>query len=130
MIKIGYVILYVKDVDASMKFYEQAFGFQRKFIAPGNEYGELLTGDTTLSFAEHTLAASNLKDGFVKSDPAGKPFGIEVGYTTDKVDEVYANAIKAGATPEAAPAYKPHGQTVAYVRDPEGFLVEICTPMG
>lgn len=26
--------------------------------------------------------------------------------------------------------FKPHGQTVAYVRDPDGFLIEICTPMG
>lgn len=129
MVKIGYVILYVKDVEASMRFYELAFGFQRKFIAPGNVYGELITGDTTLSFAEHELAASNLKNGFQKSDPSGKPFGIEVGFTTNNVDEVYANAIKAGATAEAAPAYKSHGQTVAYVRDPDGFLVEICTPM-
>ena len=27
------------------------------------------------------------------------------------------------------PATKPWGQTVAYLRDNSGFLVEICTPM-
>jgi lactoylglutathione lyase len=129
MIKFGYTILYVKDVDAAMRFYELAFEFQRKFIAPGNEYGELLTGETTLSFAQHKIAASNLKNGFTESSLAAKPFGIEIGFTTDDVAAVYDNALKAGATPEAAPAFKPHGQTVAYVRDLDGFLVEICTPM-
>ena len=48
MIKFAYAILYVKDVAKSISFYEKAFGFKRKFIAPGNEYGELSTGDTTL----------------------------------------------------------------------------------
>ena len=39
------------------------------------------------------------------------------------------NAIAAGATLVEKPKTKPWGQTVAYVRDPDGFLVEICTPM-
>ena len=38
-------------------------------------------------------------------------------------------AERAGATAEAAPETKPWGQTVAYVRDNRGFLVELCTPM-
>jgi len=129
MIKFAYTILYVKDVDASMRFYEEAFGLQRKFIAPGNVYGELVTGATTLSFAQHELAASNLKDGFTESTPAAKPFGIEIGFTTDDVAGVYAHALQMGAADEAAPSVKPHGQTVAYVRDLDGFLVEICTSM-
>ena len=29
-----------------------------------------------------------------------------------------------------APITKPWGQTVAYVRAPEGTLIELCTPMG
>ncbi len=129
MIQFAYTILYVKDVEAAMHFYEKAFGLQRKFIAPGNVYGELITGSTTLSFAEHGLAASNLKEGFTESSLTSKPFGIEIGFTTDNVEEVYARAIEAGATPEKEAAVKPHGQTVAYVRDLDGFLVEICTPM-
>ncbi|MBB4843275.1 catechol 2,3-dioxygenase-like lactoylglutathione lyase family enzyme [Paucibacter oligotrophus] len=35
-----------------------------------------------------------------------------------------------GATPVKAPLTKPWGQTVAYVRCPDGSLVELCTPMG
>ena len=39
-------------------------------------------------------------------------------------------AIEAGATLAAEPRNKPWGQTVAYVRAPEGTLIELCTPVG
>ena len=130
MIKFAYTILYVPDVIKSISFYEKAFGFKRKFVSPGNEYGELNTGDTTLSFATLELAKSNLKDGYTVSSISQKPFAIEIAFTTNDVEETFNKAIKEGAIPEAKPALKPHGQTVAYVRDPDGFLVEICTPMG
>jgi uncharacterized glyoxalase superfamily protein PhnB len=42
---------------------------------------------------------------------------------------LYAQALKAGATSLSEPSAKPWGQTVAYVRDNNGFLVELCTPM-
>jgi lactoylglutathione lyase len=130
MTSFAYTILYVRDVVKSIEFYEKAFGFTRKFIAPGDEYGELATGSTTLSFAVHSLAKSNLKDGYVESSTAGKPFGIELGFTTADVEKVFDTAVKAGAIPVAEAKTKPWGQVVAYVRDVDGFLVEICTPMG
>src|ERR1044072_3524026 len=129
MIKFAYTILYVKDVTKSIVFYETVFGFKRRFITPNNEYGELATGATTLSFATLELAKANLKDGVIESSMKTKPFAIEIGFTTDDVEGLYEKAIKAGATSEAKAEYKPQGQTVAYVRDPDGFLVEICTPM-
>lgn len=129
MIKFAYTILYVQDVARSIAFYETAFGFARKFVAPGNDYGELSAGDTTLSFASTTLAKSNLKEGFIESKLANKPFGIEIGFTTEKVEEILEAAISAGATLVEKPKNKPWGQIVAYVRDIDGFLIEICTPM-
>jgi lactoylglutathione lyase len=129
-IQFAYTILYVKDVAKSIDFYEKAFDCTRKFIAPNNEYGELNTGNTTLSFAQKDFIKSHLKDGFIEADLANKPFATEIAFTTDNVQETYNQAIKAGATPESEPEYKPHGQTVSYVRDLDGFLVEICSPMG
>lgn len=129
MIKFAYTILYVQDVAKTIEFYEQAFGFTRKFISPDNSYGELLVGETTLSFAATTLAKSNLKDGFLESSLANKPFGIEIGFTTTNVDETLSKAVAAGATLVEQPKTKPWGQMVAYVRDLDGFLIEICTPM-
>lgn len=130
MIKFAYTILYVQDVTKSVEFYENAFGFTRKFIAPGNDYGELLVGETTLSFASTALATSNLTDGFIESNLADKPFGIEIGFTTENVEKTISTAIKAGATLVENPKTKPWGQIVAYIRDLDGFLIEICTPMG
>ena len=129
MINFSYTILYVKDVTATISFYEQAFGFKRKFITPGNDYGELITGSTVLSFASHQLAGTNLKDGYSESDVHGKPFGFEIGFATKDVDGFLKKAVAAGGTVAAVPKTKPWGQVVAYVRDPDGFLIEICTPV-
>ena len=113
----------------AIHFYEQAFGFTQKFVTPDNSYGEVITGETTLSFASKTLALSNLKDGFAESSLNEKPFGIEIGFTTNDVQATINKAIEAGAKLYAAPKEKPWGQVVGYVRDLDGFLIEICTPV-
>jgi lactoylglutathione lyase len=130
MIKFAYTILYVTNVERSVQFYETAFGFRRKFISPDNDYAELIGGDTTLSFASVALAQSNLSSGFIQSDVHAKPFGIEIGFTTDDVEATYQKAIAAGAVATESAKTKPWGQVVAYVKDPDGFLIEICTAMG
>ena len=130
MVKFAYTIFYVPDVERSLSFYEKAFGFKRKFISPGNEYGELNAGETTLSFAAVSLAKTNLSKGFIESTVDDQPFGMEIGFTTDDVEKTVAQALKAGAIEVEKAKTKPWGQTVAYVKDPDGFLIEICTPMG
>ncbi|SNR65944.1 VOC family protein [Flavobacterium sp. ov086] len=127
MVKFGYTILYVEDVEKSIVFYENAFGFLRKFIAPGNDYGELNTGETTISFASKSLAKQNLKDGFLESKIEDKPFAIEIGFITDNVEELVQKSISFGAILVTEPKQKPWGQIVAYIRDLDGFLIEICT---
>jgi len=129
MVKLGYTILYVSDVTKTTEFYETAFGFQRKFITPENDYAELVTGETTISFVSLELANSNLKNGFVVSKQMDKPFGIELALVTDNVEEIIDKAVKLGAIVVEQPVQKPWGQTVAYIRDIDGFLLEICTPM-
>ena len=127
MVKFGYTILYVENVEESIVFYENVFGFSRKFIAPGNDYGELITGETTLSFASKKLASENLKDGFTESNLEDKPFAIEIGFITDDVPELVQKATSFGAVLVKEPTQKPWGQVVAYIRDLDGFLVVICT---
>ena len=129
MVKLGYTILYVADVTKSIEFYESAFGFQRKFITPENDYGELLTGETTISFASLELANSNLRNGFLVSKQANKPFGIELGLVTENVHQVIEKALEVGAIIVEEPKEKPWGQTVGYIQDLDGFLLEICTPV-
>ena len=59
-VKLGYVIAYVADVDATIEWWERAFGLGRRFVAEDGSYGELDTGATTLSFASHEMAKANL----------------------------------------------------------------------
>ena len=129
MVKFGYTILYVENVEKSIAFYENVFSFPRKFITPENDYGELNTGETTISFASKKLASQNLKEGFIESNLEDKPFAIELGFITDEVEELVQKATSFGAVLVTEPKKKPWGQTVAYVRDLDGFLIEICTPV-
>jgi lactoylglutathione lyase len=129
MIKFAYTILYVEDVVKTMDFYQRAFGFSEKMLAPDNSYGEVESGKTILSFAHKSLAKSNFKDGFIESDLSKQPFGIEIGFTTDDVARTFAGAVAAGALLLEEPKTKPWGQVVAYVRDLDGFLIEICSEM-
>jgi uncharacterized glyoxalase superfamily protein PhnB len=59
--KYAYTILYVEDVEKTIQFYENAFGFQKKFITPEADYGELISSETTIAFASNTLGNSNFK---------------------------------------------------------------------
>ncbi len=125
----AYSILYVDDVVQTIKFYNDAFGFQQKFITPENDYGEIISGSTTLAFANIELGNSNFKNGFQKSSVNEKPFGFELAFTTGEVEKVMDNAMKHGATILSETVEKPWGQKVGYLRDINGFIIEICTPI-
>lgn len=128
--KFRYALLYVQDVAASLRFYGQAFGLKTRFLAEGGQYGELdVEGPVSLGFVGNAQAASNLPEGFVANDPRSRPGGFEIGLVTDDVEAAYVKAVNAGAQPAAAPAAKPWGQTIAYVRDQDGVLVELCSPV-
>jgi lactoylglutathione lyase len=128
--KFRYTLLYVQDVAASLRFYERAFGLKTRFLAEGGMYGELeVEGPVSLGFVGNQQAAGNLPDGFVANDPKARPGGFEVGLVTEDVHAAFAKAVKAGAEPAAAPTAKPWGQVIAYVRDLDGVLVELCSPM-
>jgi lactoylglutathione lyase len=127
--KLGYTIVYVNDVAASLDFFERAFGLARRFLHESGGYGELATGETTLAFAQHAVALSSLGRDYVAADASARPLGMEIGLVTEDVAAAYGHALGAGATGLTPPTTKPWGQTVAYVRCPDGTLVELCTAM-
>lgn len=127
--QLGYTIIYVPDVMQSLAFFEQAFGLKRRFLHESGEYGELETGATTLAFASLDLGRSNLPQGFVVASESAQPLGFEIALITPDVASAHARALQAGATDIKPPEAKPWGQTVSYVRCPDGTLVELCSPM-
>jgi catechol 2,3-dioxygenase-like lactoylglutathione lyase family enzyme len=124
--KLGYVILYVPDVATTVAFYERAFGLVRRFIHESGQYAEMETGATALAFASEDMASTTCH-GFRRNrleDPAA---GAEVALVTNDVAKSFTRAVDAGALPVAQPIEKPWGQVISYVRDGNGFLVEICS---
>ncbi len=126
----GFTIVYVPDVPLTVEFYRKAFGFKTRFLHPSQEYAELATGMTRLAFASHRLAKDNLPDGFRPiSLRDQQPCGIEIAFMADDVPAAMQQAIDAGATLLVDAVVKPWGQTVGYVRDINGMLIEICSPI-
>ena len=125
--RFGYTILYVTDVEATVSFYESAFGLNRQFVHESG-YGEMITGETKLAFASLDLARSNGVTFQLALPDAPAP-SFEIAFTTDDVSAAFQRAVEAGAEPVTAPKQKPWGQLVCYVRDINGILVEICSPM-
>jgi uncharacterized glyoxalase superfamily protein PhnB len=125
----GYCIVYVANVPEALAFWERAFGLERKFLAEEGVFGALHTGSTTLAFCSHALARDSVGQDYVRADKSREPLGMEVGLVTKDVPAALKRAVDAGATLLSPAQQKPWGQTVAYVRCPEGTLVELCSPM-
>lgn len=124
----GYTIIYVEDVAATVAFYETAFNLPRRFIHESGLYAEMETGATALAFAgDEAVELGGL--AIAPNRARAMPAGWEICLVTDDVQAGFDRAVAAGAAPVVPPADKPWGQTVSYVRDLNGCLVEIASPV-
>ena len=122
-----YTILYVQDVPASLDFYARAFGLTQGFLHESGDFGELLTGETKLSFCSIALMRQ-LGKRVATEAPALPAF--ELAFETEDVAAALDRAIAAGADLVQGVEQMDWGQTTAYVRTPDGTMVEICTKVG
>jgi lactoylglutathione lyase len=124
-IKLGYVIAYVQSVPKTIQFYEKAFGLS---IRRTHEdcYGEMETGSATLSFYDENFAKDTSCE-FIPNRLNNNPAGIEIAFIVDDVQNAFDHAIKNGAIIVKEPIEKPWGQTVAYIKDINGILIELCS---
>jgi lactoylglutathione lyase len=125
--RLGWVIAYVDDPAAAAAFYERTFGLRTEFVVP-DEYAQMDTGSTKLGFATYALGRANVEGG-VRPAGDGPPPSVEIALVAEDVDAAYRIAVDAGCEPLAAPADKPQGQRVGFVRDPFGMLLELATPL-
>jgi predicted enzyme related to lactoylglutathione lyase len=126
---LGWVIVYVDEPPAASAFYAGTFGLAAEFASPDGSYAQLDTGATKLAFASYGLGKGNFDGGVRRADTDSQPGNVEIALVADDVDAAHAAALAAGCTDLAAPRDKPHGQRVAYVRDPFGTLVELASPL-
>mgnify|MGYP001799286425 FL=1 len=93
----------------------------------GGDYGELATGETKLAFSSLELMQSIGKS---PGSTASQSPCFEIAFETTDVRSALDLAIEAGATLVQDVEEMPWGQTTSYVKDPDGFLIEICSPVG
>ena len=121
-----YTIFYVDDVPATLDFFEKAIGLQRGFLHESGDYGELITGETKLAFSSTALMQQLDKN---PAAPKVSAPTFEIAFETENVKAALERAVGAGATLIQDVRDEPWGQTTSYVSDPNGYLVEICSPV-
>jgi lactoylglutathione lyase len=125
-VKLDGVMLWVPDVRAAVAFYEAAFGIEAKWVRDEGDYAQMETGDVTLQFADESASAGSGVSIRASRAEIDAP-GFQLALTSDDVAAAFARAVGAGAVSAAEPVTKPWGQTLAYVRDLNGVLVELAS---
>ncbi len=118
MDRVGYIILYVSDLDASIAFYRDVIGLPFKFTDAG--YAEFGTENTRFALYERRRAAW-LTGSEVTPGPAA-----EVAFVVDDVDAQARLLAGRGARVLSGPADRPWGHRTLHVADPDGFVVEFA----
>ena len=121
-------MIIVPDVQEALDFYKKAFGFDTIQIYQDGEVGELSTGEVSITFSsEKFMTNKGLPFNPIRPDKAAP--GGEIALTTTDVAGAYAHALSVGCAAASEPKEQPWGQTVAWVRDCNGVIIELCTPM-
>ena len=84
--KLGYTIIYVADVLATVAFYEKAFGLARRFVHESNLYAEMETGSTALAFAGEAFAETAQTTTAGEATSRGTYLVIRVGVKNQSSD--------------------------------------------
>lgn len=125
--KFSGVMIYVADVPATVRFYEQALGLVLRFMNDEKQYAQMETGDSVLAFADET-AAAHLGLPVRVNRSGADVSALQIPFETDDIAAAFARVVTAGGVVVNAPTQKPWGQTLGHVRDNNGILIEISTP--
>lgn len=117
-----YVILIVQDLDRALQFYTGVLGL--KLGHRSGDYAQLDTGATRLAFYTTSAMANTL--GMLLTAPAANAPSFEIGFKVADVNAAFSELVARGAAPVVAPTDRFWGQRTAYVRDPDGHLIELA----
>ena len=117
-----YVILIVRDLDRALNFYTGVLGLG--LAHRSGDYAQLQTGATRLGL--YTRNAMEKILAVALEPPAANAPGFEIGFKVADVDTAYAELLAHGAPPVTPPTDRFWGQRTAYVRDPDGHLIELA----
>ncbi|HSV04300.1 MAG TPA: VOC family protein [Phenylobacterium sp.] len=105
-----YAIRFTDDMEGAVAFFRDRLGLKLRFYTPF--WSEFETGDVTLAL--HPASPAN---------PAGN---VQLGFATDDVVRLHAEAETEGLIFSAAPKDE-HGTKLATIRDPEGAEISLTS---
>ncbi|MGH3441261.1 MAG: VOC family protein [Nitriliruptorales bacterium] len=118
-----YVVLVVEDLDRALGFYTGTLGLTLGHRS--GPFAQLDTGRTRVALYErHAMAATIGRERIRRADRDAP--GFELGFKVPDVDAAFAELTEAGVEQVTPPTDRPWGQRTAYVRDPDGHLVEFA----
>jgi lactoylglutathione lyase len=120
-----YIILYVNDFEKTMNFYRDILGLTIKM--EHGTYVEFNTGSTTLSI--NTRESVKELTGLPIPGNSVSSQTFEVGFVVEDVFATVESLREQGVSIMLEPVTKPWGQTVAYISDPDGHFIEICSAL-
>lgn len=118
-----YIILYVRDLEQTMYFYRDILQLPVKMQV--DTYVEFDTGMTTLSFNTRESVRQDI--GLDVADDLTASSTFEIGFVVDDVVATIEQFRQQQVVIVKEPVVKPWGQTVAYITDPDGHFIEICS---
>ncbi|MBF6125902.1 VOC family protein [Nocardia brasiliensis] len=124
----GGVALLVDDVDATVAFYEAAFGLGQVFADGDGTFVVLGRPGWSDGPSAPYLSVEHRRkiEDYAEPRPTD---GFRVLLETDDVDDAYRRAVEAGARSALVPTTRPWGQRVAAVIDLNDAIVEINGPV-
>ena len=116
---IDYTVVFVRDMAAMRRFYEEILGFPlRRELSPGwIEYG---VGDNTLTLARPSRTSA---DAPTPNGSASVQLAFKV--TASDVDRCAAELVRHGVTLLSPPTDQVFGHRTVFFRDPDGNLLEV-----
>ena len=120
MHRVGYVILFVADLERSVAFYRDVIGVP--FRLRGDGYVEFATEGARFGlYDRNRLGELTGQDSTTPNRPGG-----EVVFLVGDVDAEAERLRAAGATILKGPLDRPWGHRTLHVEDPDGFVVELA----
>lgn len=118
MDRIGYVILYVSDLDTSIAFYRDVIGLPYHFTDAG--YAEFATEGTRFALYERRRAE------WLTGHPVIPGPAAEIVLLVDDVDAHAARLATLNTPVLSGPTDRPWGHRTIHCADPDGFVIELA----
>ncbi|MDP8956026.1 MAG: VOC family protein [Actinomycetota bacterium] len=117
--RVDYIILYVRDLDASIAFYRDVVGLPFKFRQ--STYAEFVTEGTKFGLFEASAVPALIGRPVSEGGPTG-----EVAFVVDDVDAEAERLAAAGVRILSHPTDRPWGHRTLHVLDPDDHVVEFA----